>query len=234
MPFTQHLEELRDRLTKALIAVFVASIVCFFFISDIFKVITGPLSESFENASLIGTGPADAFIVKLKLAIAAGVILALPFCFSQAWGFIKPGLHDNERKYATPFVILSTLFFISGVVFCFELILPFAFSFFAEEFLSLGVNPTIKIDQYFSFVLKLLLVFGVVFELPILSFFLARLGLLSHTWLIKKARYIIVCIFLAAAILTPPDAVTQVLLALPLCIIYGICIGVAYIARKKT
>lgn len=233
MPFLAHLAELRSRLAKVLIAVAITTVFSLFFISDIFNFLTSPLKESFSKASLIGTGPADAFIVKLKLGLAAGLILSLPICFGQVWEFIKPGLHANEKKLALPFVFLATVFFISGAAFCFYIVLPYAFIYFADEFLDLGVQAAIKIDEYFLFVVKLMLVFGIVFELPILSFFFARLGLLSHKWLIDKARYIIVGIFIVAGILTPPDALTQIMLAIPLCIIYAICIGVSYFFGKE-
>ena len=241
MPFTEHLAELRNRIGKSLLAILVASIACFFFAQPLFDLLTLPLeqanlelqkkaTEQVHQLKLIGTGPAEAFIVKLKVALGAGVILASPILFFQLWCFIAPGLHEHERRLAAPFVILSTLFFLLGVLFCFEGVLPFAFRFFIDEYASIKVAPDIRIGEYLSFTVRILLIFGAVFELPILSYFLARMGLLTSEWLVTKGRYGIVVIFVTAAILTPPDVITQCLLAGPLIVLYGLCIAVAKLA----
>lgn len=233
MSFSEHLEELRSCLTRALLGILLASILCFVLAKELFSFLTLPLLQTSSAAKLelIGTGPAEAFIVKLKVAFVAGIILTLPYTFYQLWRFISPGLHVHERKLAMPFVLTSTLFFLLGVVFCYLVVFPFAFTFFLDEYLSIGTSPAIRIGEYLSFVVKLLLVFGLVFEMPVLTYFLARLRLVSHTWLIKQARFAIVSVFVLAAILTPPDIVTQCLLAGPLVILYALCIGVAYCMR---
>lgn len=228
MPFLEHLAELRGCLARAIAAIVVCAVFSFLWAGELFSLLGAPLEAHFKNAELIGTGPAEAFIVKLKVSLGAGVLFASPFWFYQLWRFIAPGLHQNEKKFAIPFVFASTVCFLTGIAFCFFLIFPYAFDFFNDEFSSIGVSPQIRIGEYLSFAIKLLLVFGVVFELPILSFFLARLGLLSHHWLIKNGRYAIVVVFIAAAILTPPDVITQIFLALPLTILYLICIVIAY------
>lgn len=227
MPFLSHLQELRNRLARTAVAIVLASILCFSVVGFLFKLLSTPLLQTFPDNSLIGTGPADAFIVKLKIALASGFLLSLPYSFLEVWKFISPGLLDKEKKYALPFVFFSSFFFICGVSFCFVFVLPIAFEFFAAEFTSIGVQPTIRIGEYLSFVLKLLLVFGLVFEMPVVSFFLARLGILKASFLIEKANYAIVIIFIVAAIVTPPDVVTQTLLAIPLMILYGLCIFIA-------
>ncbi len=244
MLFTDHLAELRGRIGKSLLAVVLASIACFFFSQQLFELLTYPLEQanaelqsksgdSVHKLKLIGTGPAEAFIVKLKVSLAAGVVLVSPFLFLQLWGFIAPGLHQHERKLALPFVIASTVFFLIGVSFCFKGVLPYAFSFFVDEYASIHVAPDIKIGEYLSFTVRILLVFGAVFELPILSYFLSRVGILTSKWLVEKGRYGIVAIFIAAAMLTPPDVVTQCLLAGPLIILYGLCIIVAKFAAPE-
>lgn len=227
-PLVSHLAELRNRVTIALLGSLALAICSYFWATQLFDLLTTPLRSGSGEAIFIGTGPAEAFIVKMKVAAVAGLLLASPLSFYELWRFIEPGLLEQERRFALPFVLISTAFFLCGVIFCFELVLPVAFSFFEDEYKSIGVQASIKIGEYLSFVLKLLLVFGVVFELPILAFFLARLGLLTHTWLIKQGRVAVVFIFIIAAILTPPDVVSQLLLAAPLCIIYGLSIAICY------
>ncbi|MCB0359886.1 MAG: twin-arginine translocase subunit TatC [Bdellovibrionales bacterium] len=234
MPFSMHLAELRTCLVRTAAGVLIASIGCFVFADDLFGLLVQPLHSAVENPTLIGTGPAEAFLVKLKVSLVAGIIISAPFSFIQLWAFISPGLHQHERRLAIPFIIVGSLFFFVGISFCFKLILPYAFQFFDDEYRSIGVAATIRIGEYLSFVTKLLLVFGAVFELPVLSYFLTRLGLVSHSWLIRQGRIIVVGIFVVAAILTPPDVVTQLLLAAPLCVLYGLCIGIAYVCRKQT
>jgi len=233
MPFLQHLEELRNRIFFTLIGVTVASIVSYYWCHELFDFINGPLRKTFQNVELIGTGPADAFIVKIKVALLAGFILSSPFTFLQMWKFISPGLLEKEKKFAFPFVFFTTAFFLSGISFCFYVALPFAFDFFSAEFLSIGIIPQIRITEYLSFVMKLALVFGLVFEMPVGCYFLARLGLVTHTWLIEKLRYATVVIFIVAAILTPPDVASQIMLALPLMVLYGFCIIIAYFVGKN-
>ncbi|MCB0344359.1 MAG: twin-arginine translocase subunit TatC [Bdellovibrionales bacterium] len=232
MPLTGHLEELRTRLVRASIAVFVLSIASYMFSEALFAFLTEPLRANFEKPMLIGTGVAEGFIVKLKVALAGGFVFAAPYCFYELWKFVAPGLYENERSLALPFVAASSFFFFVGISFCFYVVLPFAFQFFEEQFMSIEVTPTIRIGEYLSFVTKLLMVFGAVFELPVLTFFLARIGLISSAFLIEKARISVVLIFVVAAILTPPDVATQVLLAVPLIVLYGLCILIAKTVEK--
>ncbi len=231
--FLEHLSELRNCLIKSIAGAAIGSIICFFFSSSLFSVLSSPLISAMPEAELVGLGPAEAFIVKLKVALVSGIVLASPLIFFQLWTFISPGLHEKEQKLALPFVAISTFSFLTGILFCFFVILPFAFSFFLGEFQSINVEPTIRIGEYLGFVLKLLLVFGLVFELPVISWFFAKLGILTPEWLVKNGRYAILGIFIVAAILTPPDIATQLLLAGPLIILYGICIQVTKIANKQ-
>jgi sec-independent protein translocase protein TatC len=233
MTFLGHLSELRTCLIHASAAIFLTSVCSFYWASQIFSFISTPIRDNFKGVDLIGTGPAEAFIVKLKVAFVAGIIISSPYSFLKLWHFISPGLYDKEKRLAIPFVLASTFFFLLGVSFCYFLILPFAFNFFQTEFSSIGIKPTIKIGEYLSFTVKLLFVFGLAFEMPVLSFLLSKLGLLSSKWLISKARYAVIVVFILAAILTPPDVVTQVLLALPLMLLYGLCILIAFWGEKK-
>jgi sec-independent protein translocase protein TatC len=233
MPFLQHLAELRTRLLRIIIGGSVATMLTYQYADVLFIWLTIPIRGSFEQLELIGTGPAEAFIAKLKVGVAAGLVLSAPYSFYQLWLFVAPGLHEHERRFTLPFVLLSTLFFLCGIFFCFHIVLPVAFAYFSGEFVSVGVHPNIKIGEYFDFVTKMCLVFGVIFELPIVAYFLARMKLLSHKALLSRFRYSLVGIFVVAGILTPPDVVSQMLLAGPLLVIYGMCIGVTYYAYPK-
>ncbi len=232
MPFLEHLRELRVRLWYAVLGVFLGGIVSFLWADALFGALTSPIRANFSNVSLIGTGPADAFIMKIIVALSSGAVLSIPNSFYQLWAFIAPGLLEHERKQALPFVVFSSVFFLVGISFCFFLVLPFAFQFFSAEFISLGLSPQIRISEYLSFIVKLLLVFGVMFELPIGVFLLGRLGVIKHQQLKENFRIAIVIIFVIAAIVTPPDVVTQLMLALPLCAMYWGCIYVCSYAEN--
>ena len=234
MPFTEHLEELRSRLIKCLIAVLLGFAVCFAFAEAIFSALAAPLFwNDISGVTLIGTGVAEAFFIELKVALYAAVALALPVILWQTWQFVAPGLYEHERSYARQFVLFGTLFFLLGVWFCYEVIFRLVYVFFLGRYEALGVRPAIRIGEYLSFASNLLLAFGISFELPVAAWFFARIGLIDHSFLIRHFRYAILLIFILAAILTPPDVVSQVLLAVPLTALYGLGIGAAYIAGRK-
>lgn len=228
MPFISHLADLRTCIVRSLMAVAGASALTLFFAGDIFLFLSQPLNALGSQVQLIGTSPAEAFMVKLKVGIYSGVLLGSPLVFYQLWLFISPGLKSQEKRWALPFVICTTSLFLVGISFCFFLVLPLAFDFFVKEYQSITVSPTIRISDYLEFVITMTLVFGVVFELPVLAFILARLNLLTHTFLIRHFRVSVVIIFVVAAILTPPDIISQTCLALPLLVIYLLCIGLSY------
>jgi len=212
----------------------VAFLVTFAFAENIFAFLTAPLRAlETTGLSLIGTGVPEAFFVKIKVAFVASLFLSLPVLLWQIWQFIAPGLYGYEVRYARGFVFFGTLFFLAGAWFCYEVIFDVGFAFLLKTFESLGIEPAIRIGEYLSFSTKLLLAFGVVFEMPVLAFFLARIGLIDHLFLIRQFRYAIIVIFALGAILTPPDVISQILLALPLTALYGLSIGVAYFARRR-
>lgn len=234
MPFLSHLDELRRCLGKAFLGIFVGTSICLFWASSIFSFLTSPLSELKDQLEFIGTAPAEAFIVKLKVSIVAGILLSLPYSFFQLWKFISPGLHQNEKKTALPFVFFSSFFFLTGVAFCFYVAFPFIFPFFVSEYQSIGVKPTIRIGEYLSFTMRLMTVFGLVFEMPVLTYFLAKINLITPERLTGSFRYAVIVIFIVAGILTPPDVATQMLLAGPLLVLYGLCILIAkFVVRSK-
>jgi sec-independent protein translocase protein TatC len=235
MPLTEHLEELRWRLIRALIAVATGFALSYMFAEQLFVFLTQPLlNYKGGPVELIGTGLPEAFFTKLKVAFIAGVFLASPVIFYQAWQFVVPGLYESERKFARPFVFFATLFFVLGAGFCYEFVFPVAYAFFVEQYQTIGVQPSIRISEYLSFSSRLLLAFGVTFELPVVTFFLARVGLVTHQTMLHYLRYAVLVIFIIAAVLTPgPDVASQLLLACPLLFLYGMSIGVAYFFGKQ-
>jgi sec-independent protein translocase protein TatC len=234
MTLTEHLEELRWGLLKSLIAIAIASIICYFFSDLIFGIVVAPLRQNLQpGQNLIGTSVTEAFFVEIKVAVAAGVLFSCPVVFYQIWRFIAPGLTGAEKKWLLPFVALATLFFLAGVYFCYRIVLPIAFQYFIEQYETMGVSPAIRIGEYFSFFFRLVLAFGVTFELPVFTFFLVRLGIWDYRFMIRSFRYAILAIFVIAAMLTPtPDIINQSLLALPMLALYVLSIGVAYIWRR--
>ena len=234
MTLTEHLEELRWCLLSSVIAVFVGSVVCYFFSNAIFDFMVAPLRANLQpGQSLIGTGVTEAFFSEIKVAIAAGVLLSCPYIFFQIWRFIAPGLSGGEKKLVLPFVVCATLFFLGGSYFCYRIVLPVAFKYFVEQYNVMGVTPAIRIGEYFTFFFRMVLAFGVTFELPVFTFFLVRLGLWNYRLMISSFRYAIIAIFVIAAMLTPtPDIINQSLLALPMLVLYVVSIGVAYVWRK--
>jgi sec-independent protein translocase protein TatC len=234
MPLTAHLEELRTRLIRALLAVAVGFAACYGFSEPLVAFLIRPLQAIRPEQSLvIGTGVTDAFFTKLKVSAVAGVFLASPAVFYQAWQFVAPGLYERERRVALPFSLAASVFFVAGAAFCYYAVFPVAFRFFLEEFTSIGISPQIRVNEYLTFTSRMLLAFGVTFELPVATFFLARIGLVTHRMMIGAARYAIVVIFIVAAVLTPgPDVASQLLMATPLLLLYGLSIGIAYLVGR--
>lgn len=229
MPFLDHLEELRQRLLKCIASIFLVSIISYFFSKQIMKILLLPYPK---EQKLIFLAPTEGFITYIKVSIFVGIIVSLPVIFYQLWKFIAPGLYKKERKYVPTIVFLSTFFFLVGALFCYFVIIPYGLNFLLG-FSNNQLEPTIQIKEYLKFVTLLILVFGIIFELPLLSFFLTRIGILTPDFLRSKRRYGIVMIFIVAAILTPPDVVTQLFLAGPLIILYEVSIWVSKFALPK-
>ncbi|HYA29878.1 MAG TPA: twin-arginine translocase subunit TatC [Acidobacteriota bacterium] len=234
MTLTEHLEELRWCLLKSALAVVIASVVCYFFSAAVFGFVVAPLKQNLPpGQNLIGTSVTEAFFIEIKVALAAGVFFSCPIIFYQVWRFIAPGLSGRERKSVLPFVLCATFFFLGGAYFCYRIVLPVAFKYFIEQYETMGVNPAIRIGDYFTFFFRMVLAFGATFELPVFTFFLVRLGIWDYRFMLRSFRYAILVIFILAAILTPtPDVINQCLLALPMLILYVLSIGVAYVWRK--
>jgi sec-independent protein translocase protein TatC len=234
MPLTAHLEELRTRIIRALAATVAGGLTAWLVIEHLVTFLLAPLSKLRPGESLlIGTGITEAFFMKLKVAVIGGVFLASPVIFYQGWRFVAPGLYNTEKRVALPFSIAASFFFVSGAAFCYWLVFPVAFEFFLQEFASIGVAAQIRVSEYLSFVSRMLLAFGVTFELPVVTFFLARIGLVTHKTLVAWWRQAVVVIFIVAAVLTPgPDVASQMLMATPLLVLYVLSIGIAYAVAR--
>jgi sec-independent protein translocase protein TatC len=234
MPFTGHLQELRSCLIKSLLAIAVGFALSYAFVENLFFFLTRPLTRiDTPGLTLIGTSVVEAFFTKMKVAFIAGLIVALPVVLWQIWRFVAPGLYDHEKRYARSFVFFGTLFFLLGACFCYLVVFQFGFSFLLRRYEAIQVRPAIRVGEYLSFASRLVLALGVAFELPVVSYFLSRVGLIDHRFLVRQFRYAVIAIFILAAVLTPPDVISQVLLAVPLMLLYGVSVAVAYLARLK-
>lgn len=234
MPFTSHLEELRSRLMRVITAVGIAFVACYLFKEKLFEILTIPLAVAMpESSTMIFTNLPEAFFTYLKVAFFGAIFLASPYIFYQIWKFVSPGLLKSEKKYVFPFIFFSVIFFMGGSAFAYYVVFPFGFKFFLA-FSTDFIKPMLSIKEYMSFSFKLLLAFGIIFELPIFMFFLSRIGMVNSRMLTTKRKYAILLIFVVAALFTPPDIVTQVLMALPLILLYEVSVWVVKLGEKKT
>jgi sec-independent protein translocase protein TatC len=234
MPFTSHLAELRARLIKSVLAILLAFVACYAVVDDIFALLTAPLRRlHIPGLMLIGTSVTEAFFTKMKVSFAAALILSSPVLLWQLWQFIAPGLYEHEKRYTKSFVLFGSFFFLAGAAFCYQVVIQLGLGFLLRRYEAINIQPLLQVGGYLSAVSRLVLAFGVMFELPVFAFFLARVGVIDHRFLIRHSRYAIIVIALLAAVLTPPDLISQVLLMVPLALLYGLCIVVAYAARFR-
>jgi sec-independent protein translocase protein TatC len=235
LPFTKHLEELRRRLIISAAAWLVTFIGCYRYSERLFQFISEPVRAALpKGSSLVFINATEPFFTYLKIAAIAGLLLALPVIFWQLWGFVAPGLYSNEKKFAVPFVFASCLCFGVGAYFGFSFVFPTIFTFLIKFGTSTGdINAMLSMGQYLSLSSKLLLAFGLVFELPIIIFFLARMGIVDHLWLRRNRKYALIVAFIVGAILTPPDVFSQTALALPFILLYEVGIWMAFFFGKR-
>ncbi len=232
-PFLSHLEELRKRLVACAIAVGIGFVAAYFFKERLFELLVMPLKRVLpEGDKLIFTNLPEMFFTYLKVSFVAGLLAAMPFIFYEIWMFVAPGLYQKEKKFLIPFVISSSILFVGGALFGYFVVFPFGFKFFMS-FANEYIKPLPSVKQYFAFSTKLLLAFGLVFELPVATFFLTKMGLVTDVFLRKQRKFAILLIFVAAAILTPPDVITQIMMAGPLLALYEISILVSKLAGRK-
>lgn len=233
LPFTSHLAELRSRLIKSFIAVGIGFLISYIYVEEIFEFLMRPMIGALPPGSpIVFTTLTEGFFTYFKLALTAGVCLAFPVILYQLWRFIAPGLLEHEKRYALPFAVSATAFFIIGAAFCYYVVFPSTFR-FLMSFSSDLLRPMPSMKEYLSFSSKMLLTFGLIFEYPLIVFFLARVGILKGAWLVSKRRYAIVLIFVISAVITPPDVVSQILMALPMMALYELGIIIAGVVGKK-
>jgi len=251
MPLTEHLGELRKRITISLVALLATFMVAFNYSEEIFKFIMFPLrynldfsvknmyvhfvpQDKLQNTKLVFLAPAEAFWMNLKVSFVAGLMLSLPVMFHQLWKFISPGLLPKERRYVIPFIFSATGLFLFGAAFCFFIVLPLAMGFLLTYKVGDFLMPMLSVGQYVDFCLRFILAFGAVFELPIIIIFLTKMGIVTPKTLARNRKYAVLIAFVLAAFLTPtPDAFNQILMALPIILLYEIGIWISPLFVKK-
>lgn len=237
MPVLAHFAELRTRFIRMIIAIFLCFFICFGYAPEIYAYLSKPLLSALPSAakSLIFITPVEPFYIYIKLSLISSVFITAPYLFFQIWRFIAPGLYKNERKNIIPLVASSSFVFLLGAAFCYFIVLPLGL----KTLIAAGMTDAfmasaqITMEAYFNFTTRLLLAFGIVFEMPVFSYFLTRLGILKYQQLLKQWRVAVVAIFIIAAILTPPDVITQITLAIPMCLLYALSVGLSYWFRHK-
>ena len=234
--FVSHLVELRDRMIKALLVVLVLFVVCFYFSGDIMRFLSQPLYEALPPGTKpIFTDQAGAFMTLTKVSFLTALLLALPWVLYQAWAFVAPGLYEHEKRFAMPLIVSSVFFLVVGIAFAYLFVLPAAYKFFIAFSSQTGADTLQDLQKYWDFTLAIFFGFGVTFEVPVVEMLLVKLGMVTTQQLREARRYVVVGAFVVAAVLTPPDVLSQFMLAVPLCLLYelGIFLAGFVSARSK-
>lgn len=235
MSFWDHFAELRSRLTRSLLSIMIGFGVAFFFAAELAQFLRAPLADAWEQAEAPGTpdlqalGVQDALLVDFRVALMAGIFLSLPVIFYQLWMFISPGLYKSEKRFVIPFVVISALMFVTGAWFAYNFVLPYGYAFMIDYSQQRGVMVKPELANYIKGTTRILLAFGVVFEFPLLVAFMAKAGMVTNRTLMKYWRIAILVIFILAAFLTPPEPMTQVMMAGPMVLLFFLSVGVAYV-----
>lgn len=235
-PFLSHLVELRERLLRALLAVVLVMLCLFPFAQQLYTTLASPLIAKLpEGSSMVAVEVASPFLVPFKLTLLLAVVIAVPYVLYQIWGFVAPGLYQNERKLALPILLASILLFYTGMAFAYIVVFPLVFGFFTSVAPE-GVEVMTDINHYLSFVTTLFIAFGIAFEVPIATFVMVATGLTTPEQLRKARPYVIVAAFVIGMLLTPPDIISQVLLALPMWLLYelGIIFSRSFMRRRAS
>jgi len=232
--FISHLVELRDRLLRSLIAVGVVFLCLFPFASELYDLLAAPMMHTLPQGSkMIATGVITPFLIPVKVAAMIAFLISLPYVLYQAWAFVAPGLYSHEKRLVLPLVVASTVLFLLGVAFCYFFVFGVVFA-FVNRIAPASITVAPDIEQYLNFVLTMFLAFGVTFEVPIVVIILARMGIVSVEQLKGVRPYFIVGAFVMAAVVTPPDVVSQLLLAIPMCLLYELGVLMArFLAKEK-
>jgi sec-independent protein translocase protein TatC len=233
LPFTSHLKELRDRLLVCIIALAIAFIFTYYFKEKIFLILMQPFVKVMPaKSSFIFTGITEAFITYFKISLVMALFVGAPVILYEFWMFVAPGLYEKEKKLVYPFIIFGSFCFLLGAVFCYFVVMPVSYRFFvsyAAEF----IIPMPDLKNYMNLTLKLLIIFGLVFELPLVAFFLTKARIINAKMLSSKRRYAILCIFILSAIITPPDLASQLLMVIPLWGLYEVSILISRVFGVK-
>jgi sec-independent protein translocase protein TatC len=234
MSFLDHLDELRRRIVYAVIAIVVGFLIACLFLNQLYEFIVTPMQAALPpGQTLVYTEPTEALMLYLKMAVLAGLLIASPGVMTQVWLFVAPGLYSNEKKLAIPFVAMSSFFFVAGAAFAHYVVFPLTWQFF-QSFSSDTLTFMPRIEPAFGLYVKLLLVFGLIFQMPTLVLFLARMGVITAKFLLKNMKYAILIMFIVGAVLSPgTDPVGQVLMAGPMFLLYLLSIGLAWMFGKK-
>jgi sec-independent protein translocase protein TatC len=233
MPFLEHLEELRDRIIKSLIAIGASFAVCWYFSVELFEFVARPITK-IAGASLVINDPTEAFTVYLRISFVAALYLAAPFVLWQVWRFIAPGLYKHERRYAGPFIVSTSLFFLLGGVFGYVVAFPTALQFLLDMAKKGHMVPLIAAENYFSLFSTVMIVLGIVFEIPPVVFILSRIGLVNGPFLLKNTRWAILLATIIAAVVTPTtDAFNMMIVAIPMVLLYLIGVMVAFVFGRQ-
>ncbi|OWW19236.1 twin-arginine translocase subunit TatC [Noviherbaspirillum denitrificans] len=232
--FVSHLVELRNRLMKAMVAVIVVFLGLMPFAGRIYDMLAQPMMSALPAGSkMIATGVITPFLIPVKVTLLVAFLIALPVVLYQAWAFVAPGLYEHEKKLIAPLVVSSSLLFLTGVAFCYFFVFGTVFK-FVNEFAPRSVSVAPDIESYFGFVMTMFIAFGITFEVPIIVVVLVRMGLVTVEKLKEFRPYMIVAAFVIAAVVTPPDVVSQLLLAVPLCLLYEVGLIVAPMFARAT
>lgn len=233
--FVSHLIELRQRVVHALLAFFIVFVALFLYpgAASIYDFLAAPLMNALpEGAKMIATGVVTPFLVPMKVTALVAFMIALPYVLYQAWAFVAPGLYEHEKKLVLPLVIASTALFVLGVAFCYYFVFGKVFA-FINEFAPKSITPAPDIEAYFSFVITMFLAFGITFEIPIVVMVLVRFGVVSVERLRDARPYVVVGAFVVSAIITPPDVLSQFMLAVPMCLLYEAGLFLARFVGKR-
>jgi sec-independent protein translocase protein TatC len=233
LPFLAHLTELRNRLLVVVIVLGVALVFTYAYKEQIFNLLMRPFIVVMpKGSSFIFTSVTEAFMAYFKLSLVAAVFVASPVILYELWMFVAPGLYEKEKKYVVPFITFGSALFVTGILFCYFLVMPFLFRFFVH-FGNDFVIPMPSLKEYLGLAIKLLLMFGLMFEMPLLVYYLAKIGVVRYDTLARKRRYAILGIFVVSAVITPPDVASQMLMVVPLYGLYEISIIIARVFGRK-